>query len=285
MDQAREQQKRAAAVAIGIAAAVCLFVVFGLPRIGRAAGAPSRAGVQGIRVAQGNVAGGAGPSPGAPGMGGPAGMPGAPAAPGAPGAAAGGVGVEEGPPLERSRPNPFMPLEPPTGIEGGLGGYFGPQWGKVPITAKYNFPRPQAGSANPPPSRAHLAELRPGRGVPADVVPPPLPTWRRMTGVVWTPDGSAVAILQRGEEGDVETQVLRPGDVFTGDNTVVERVERYRVILRDRSTGEEIVVPLQSEEDNPPPSPGPPMELLQGGMMGGMYGGYGGYGGYGFGEE
>ena len=275
MDEAREQQKRAAGVAIGIAGAVCAFVLFGLPSWGRGGhSGASKAGFDGVMIAQGNAAG-AGPA----GMGGPPGMPGyGGGAPGA-GAAGAGVPVQGGPPLERSRRDPWQPLEAPSAVKGRLGGFFGPTWANVPFTAKENFPRPVAGSANAPPSRADLARLRPGRGAPVEIAPPPPPSWRRMTGVVWRPDGAAVAILQRGEEGKVETQVLHPGDVFAGDNTVVERIERYRVILRDRKTGEEIIVPLQSEEDNPPPSGGPPMQLLQRGM------GMGGYGGYGFGGD
>jgi type II secretory pathway component PulC len=105
-----------------------------------------------------------------------------------------------------------------------------------------------------------------------------------LSGVVWTEDGRVAAIMQRAEDSKVETQVLRPGDTFAGDNTVVEEIRRESVILRDRQTGERIEVPLQSEAENPPPTAtGIPKQVMMGGagMMGGGYGSYGGgYGAY-----
>ncbi len=87
--------------------------------------------------------------------------------------------------------------------------------------------------------------------------------------------------MQRAEDSRVETQVLRPGDTFAGDNTVVEEIGRHSVILRDRQTQERIEVPLQSEGENPPPATsGIPQQVLMGTMGAGGSGGYGGFGGY-----
>ena len=143
MDRTEGQQRRAVGVAIFIAAAVVLFVVFGVPRIGHAG--PYRTAGAGIMIAQGNVAGPGAPSgaPGPPSMGAPGAgaMPGAPAA----GAAAAVPVVEKGPPIEAWRPDPFSPVEP-VALEAKYAGFAGPRWESLPITLRTAFPRPRAPS-------------------------------------------------------------------------------------------------------------------------------------------
>ncbi len=138
MDETHEQ-RRVVAVAIIIAAAVVLFVVFGVPHLGRAD--PYRAAGPGIMIAQGNAP--AGP-PGA----GPSGVGGPPAygGPGAAGGAAGAapvVSADKGPPLEAWRLDPFSPIEP-AALEAKYAGFAGPRWENLPMTLRTGYPRPRA---------------------------------------------------------------------------------------------------------------------------------------------
>ncbi len=186
----------------------------------------------------------AGPPPpdvgGPPGMMGPmgGGMPGGgmPAAAAAPAAPSGPAM----PPIEPSNPQPFatsagvaMGDEEITVADMKITNY-GSNWAKIPISQRMGFPDPEV----PP---------RPRPTAPPAVIGPEKPL--RVTSIMWTKDGQALATYEYGEGEEMESNVVRPGD-FVGTWKVVEIRQDYMVI-EDRSTGARTEIYLSRKAPKP----------------------------------
>ncbi len=161
------------------------------------------------------------PGPAGPGMDpmGGGGMPGAAAAP----AAASGPAM---PPIEPSNPNPFaaaagavMGQEEITLADMKITNY-GSNWAKIPITQRMGFPDPEV----PP---------RPRPAPPPAVIGPEKPL--RVTSIMWTKDGQALATYEYGEGEDMQSNVVRPGDVV--ETWRVVEIRQDHIVIEDRSTG------------------------------------------------
>lgn len=164
--------------------------------------------------------------PGGPGMMGPMGeempggaMPGAAAAPAAPSG-------PPMPPIEPSNPQPFatsagvaMGEEEITVADMKITNY-GSNWAKIPISQRMGFPDPEV----PP---------RPRPAAPPSVIGPEKPL--RVTSIMWTKDGQALATYEYGEGEEMESNVVRPGDVV--DTWKVVEIRQDYMVIEDRSTG------------------------------------------------
>jgi len=140
-------------------------------------------------------------------------------------------------PMEPSRANPFAPVQARKGA--GVEDYsaataYGPNFSNYPITLRVPFPRPET----PKPE-----ELAPKL--------PPEVEYRRLSAVLWAPDGGVTAVLEMGEPPNVSSKIVKPGDVF--DDWQVVEIQNDRVILRNRSNGQLDTIELQTEKEAPRP--------------------------------
>lgn len=226
---------------IMVVSAVCLMALAGV--IFLLLVVPTMRGGAPVSMAQDDM--GPEPTPGAdaaamPGPGGDPGMPGGPGAPdmampggpdmgmGAPGgapAAAAATPKRELPPTEPSSANPFTGAGVVSaGAEQTIDQLhytsYGNDWSRIPITLQKGFPAPEV------PERA--APAPPPSAVGTDK---PL----RVTSIMWTKDGQALAVYEYGEGADMESGTIRPGD-RVGSWQVVE-IRQDLVIVEDRSSG------------------------------------------------
>lgn len=166
--------------------------------------------------------GGGPPGPGGPGMDpmmGGGGMPAAAAAPSGPSGPA-------MPPIEPSNPNPFaasagvaMGEEEITVADMKVTNY-GSNWAMIPVTQRMGFPDPEV----PP---------RPRPAAPPAVIGPEKPL--RVTSIMWTKDGQALATYEYGEGEEMESNVVRPGDVV--DTWRVVEIRQDYMVIEDRRSG------------------------------------------------
>lgn len=187
------------------------------------------------------------PGPGAAGPPGPGGpdmaMPGDPGmgmgAPGGAPAAAAATPKRELPPTEPSSANPFTGAGVVSaGAEQTIDQLhytsYGNDWSRIPITLQKGFPAPEV----------------PERRAPA---PPPSAVGTdkplRVTSIMWTKDGQALAVYEYGEGADMESGTIRPGD-RVGSWQVVE-IRQDLVIVEDRSSGARTEVYLTHRAPKP----------------------------------
>ena len=188
------------------------------------------------------------PGPGGPGMA----MPGDPGmgmgAPGGAPAAATATPKRDLPPTEPSSGNPFTGAGVVSaGAEQTIDQLhytsYGNDWSRIPITLQKGFPAPEV----------------PERAAPA---PPPSAVGTekplRVTSIMWTKDGQALAVYEYGEGADMESGTIRPGD-RVGSWQVVE-IRQDLVIVEDRSSGGRTEVYLTHRAPKPEkkvtPAPG-----------------------------
>lgn len=194
------------------------------------------------------MGGEAGPPPmggpgGPPGMGGPEGpgMPGMPGGPGEMGAAAAPAApIEPVDPLEGSRPNPFLPRDAAVSADGTLvsapfATNYGPNWSRLPISARLGYPRPTIPGARPvsPPAPEEQLDLN-----------------ITVSGIMWTSDGQASAVYEAGAPGSRKSGVVRPGDIV--ENWQVVEIWRDRVVVQDRKSGKQQTVYMTTKKPEPP---------------------------------
>ncbi len=141
------------------------------------------------------------------------------------------------PPLENSSANPFV-SGGRTEEWGGLANLkvtsYGTDWSKIPITARVVFPDaevPERAAPAPPP--AVIGSEKP----------------LRVTSVMWTKDGQALAVYEYGEGQDVESGVVRPGDVV--DTWRVAEIHADYITIVDRSSGTRDNVYLSEKAPEP----------------------------------
>lgn len=182
---------------------------------------------------------------GPPGMGGPAGpgMPGGPGGPGEMGAAAAPAApIEPVDPLEGSRPNPFLPRDAAVSADGTLAKApfatnYGPNWSRLPISARLGYPRPTIPAARPvsPPAPEEQLDLN-----------------ITVSGIMWTSDGQASAVCEyeTGAPGRRKSGVVRPGDIV--ENWQVVEIWRDRVVVQDRKSGKQQTVYMTTKKPEAP---------------------------------
>ena len=147
------------------------------------------------------------------------------------------------PPLERSRSNPFSA----PGVVVGPDGVdvrreitsYGTNWSRLPITARVGFVRPNV----PPPSAA--APPAPSAGPDIDL---------RVTSIMWTQDGQALAVYESGTGAAKKSGVVKPGERV--DNWEVVEIWRDRVVVADTKTGARKTVYMTTGESAPAPAAG-----------------------------
>jgi len=222
---------------IMMVSAVCLMALAGV--IFLLIVVPTMRGGATASMAQPDGEAGAGPPPPGPPP------PGAEAAPGGmpgePGGAPAGGGEEKPvlPPIEPSNTNPFA--------AGGVaaGGEevtlddlrvtrYGTNWAAVPITQRLGFPEPEVPArAAPPP--------------PPSVIGPEKPL--RVTSIMWTQDGQALAVYEYGEGKDMASGVVRPGDVV--ENWKVVEIRQGLIVIEDRKSGARTEIYLAEKAPEP----------------------------------
>jgi|LSQX01.3.fsa_nt_gb hypothetical protein len=188
------------------------------------------------------------PGAGEPGMpGGPPGMPGGgPDFGGAPMSGAAPDGPTEpsssfkGAPIEPSPTQPFRPAP----IAGGAFGdvplermqvtRYGSNWSQIPITQRMGFPDPEV--------PARKAPKPPSAVIDADK---PL----RVTSIMWTQDGQALAVYEFGEGPDKLSGVVRPGDVV--ENWRAVEIRGDHIVVEDRKSNVRTEVYLSEKAPEP----------------------------------
>ena len=97
---------------------------------------------------------------------------------------------------------------------------YGSDWSRIPITVQKGFPAPEVPerAAPPPPPSA----VRPDK---------PL----RITSIMWTREGQALAVYEYGDAPDMDSGTIRPGDIV--DTWRVVEIRQDVVIVEDRSSG------------------------------------------------
>ncbi len=184
------------------------------------------------------------PPPGGEGMGGPMG-----GEPGGPGPAAAAEAQPALPPIEPSNPNPFAAAagagvaEEVTLDDLRITNY-GTNWAQIPVTQRMGFPAPEVPPrAAPPP--------------PPSVIGPEKPL--RVTSIMWTKDGQALAVYEYGEGDEKESGVVRPGDVV--ETWKVSEIHQDYIVVEDRRSGARTEVYLSEKAPEPkkaqPPAPRP----------------------------
>lgn len=248
---------------IMVVSAVCLMALAGV--IFLLLVVPTMRGGAPASMAQDEGAEGAGP-PGPPGPeAGPPGPPGAEAGPPGPGmgpdmgpmgpggpdmGAAGGAAPaapkRELPPTEPSSANPFtgagvVSQGDQVTIDELHYTSYGNDWSRIPITVQKGFPAPEV------PERA--APAAPPSALGTDK---PL----RITSIMWTKDGQALAVYEYGEGDEMESGTVRPGDrVATWQ--VVE-IRQDLVIVEDRASKARTEVYLAHRAPKPEKKVTPP---------------------------
>lgn len=184
-----------------------------------------------------------------PGMEGPGAPPGGPGM--RPGARGGGGGQAQaappepagqtGPPIEPNRANPFAR----PGVAGDEEAFedidvqeIGPDWSSVPITERSGFLAPEIPdreAAEPPPEGLEFEQ--------------PF----RVTSIMWTAEGQAMAVYEHGSGRDAESGVVRPGGRLSVENKslLIERVRQDHVVVKNRETGDTKTIYLSKKAPEP----------------------------------
>jgi len=174
------------------------------------------------------------PPPGAEGMmGGPMGGEPGGAPPAAP------VGNWTGPPIEPSNPNPFAAaaaagIADEVSLQDMKVTNYGTNWARIPITQRIGFPAPEVPArAAPPP--------------PPSVIGPEKPL--RVTSIMWTKDGQALAVYEYGEGDEMQSGVVRPGDVV--ETWKVSEIRQDYIVIEDRRSGARTEIYLSEKAPEP----------------------------------
>jgi hypothetical protein len=143
------------------------------------------------------------------------------------------------PPIEPSNQNPFSGAGAvSTGEEQLLEDMYvtnyGNDWSRIPVTLQKGFPRPEVPEREAP-------------APPPSAVGPEKPL--RITSIMWTKDGQALAVYEYGEEDDMDSGTIRPGDVV--DTWRVVEIRQDLVIVEDRSSGARTEVYLTHRAPKP----------------------------------
>jgi len=178
---------------------------------------------------------------------------------GAPGGAAAAAPTEKLPPLEGTRPNPFLPRDAAL-AEGGkpveppLTYHYGTNWSQVPITLRMGFVRPHI------PAPRAAAPPAPVEEPASDVI---------VTSILWTQDGQAMAVYESGPPERRKSGVVKPGDIV--DDWQVVEIWRDHIVVADRNSGRQRSVYLTVKKAAPaaPATPAAPRPGGTGGARGG----------------
>jgi hypothetical protein len=133
---------------------------------------------------------------------------------------------EKGPPIEPSSPKPFSGAGVAPGVAGEVAledmrvTNYGSNWSSIPITQRVGFPSPDVPPRRPAPP-------------PPSVIGPEKPL--RVTSIMWTQDGQALAVYEYGEGEEMQSGVVRPGDVVDTWKTV--EIRRDHIVVEDRKSG------------------------------------------------
>lgn len=132
----------------------------------------------------------------------------------------------KGPPIEPSGPNPFSAAAVAAGVAGEVAledmrvTNYGSNWSSIPITQRMGFPSPEVPPRRPAPP-------------PPSVIGPEKPL--RITSIMWTQDGQALAVYEYGEGEEMQSGVVRPGDVV--DTWRAVEIRRDHMVVEDRKSG------------------------------------------------
>lgn len=167
--------------------------------------------------------------------------PGGPMGPGGGAEAAPAPQGETGPPLEPNRTNPFSR----PGVEADEEAFedvdirrIGPDWSSVPITKRMGFLPPTVPEPEAPPTPPEAFE-----------VPKPL----KVTSIMWTKEGQAMAVYEYGTAPDAQSGVVRPGERLDLDEKSLQimEIQQDHIIVKDRDTGREKTIYLSEKAPEP----------------------------------
>jgi len=143
------------------------------------------------------------------------------------------------PPIEPSNPNPFaaaaaVGTAEELALEEMKVTNYGTNWAQIPITQRFGFPAPEVPPrAAPPP--------------PPSVIGPEKPL--RVTSIMWTKDGQALAVYEYGEGDEMQSGVVRPGDVV--ETWKVSEIRQDYIVVEDRRSGAKTEVYLSEKAPEP----------------------------------